>query len=289
MKSARTVALVTARETGTLDEDMEPLLAALRAEGAHAEPAIWDDPSVDWKRYSLAVLRSTWDYSRRRDEFLAWATDVEDRVRLANTARIVRWNTDKHYLGELAAAGVPTVPTHFIEPRQKVRFPFPGEFIVKPTVGAGSMDVARFQEPGRPAEEHVERIHRSGRSAMIQPYLGRVDLEGETALVYFGGEYSHAIRKGPMLGPSREVLGGLFLKEDIRPRTPSREELALGQRALAASPEPCLYARIDVIPGADGLPLVLEFEATEPSLFFSHSSGSATRYAKAILHWSNRS
>ena len=283
------IALVTAREAGTLDDDLEPLLVALRAEGADAEPAIWDDPHVDWGRFELAVLRSTWDYSRRRPEFLAWATDVEARVRLANPARIVRWNTDKHYLAELAAAGVPTVPTHFLEPGQTIHFPFGGEFVVKPTVGAGSMDVGRFPEPGLAAMEHVQRLHRSGRSAMIQPYLKRVDESGETALVHFGGEFSHAIRKGPMLGPSREVMGGLFLKEDIRPRTPSPAERDLGQRALKAAPEPCLYARIDVIPGPDGSPVVLEFEATEPSLFFAHSPGSAARYARCILDWATRS
>ncbi|MBV8878524.1 MAG: hypothetical protein JO332_01040, partial [Planctomycetaceae bacterium] len=103
------IALVTARETGKLDDDMEPLLAALRAEGAVAETAVWDDPSVDWTRYELAVLRSTWDYSRRRDEFLAWAARAERQVPLANSARIVRWNTDKAYLGDLRAAGVPIV------------------------------------------------------------------------------------------------------------------------------------------------------------------------------------
>lgn len=279
---------MTARETGTLDEDMEPLLASLRAEGAEAEPAIWDDPAIDWGRYALAVLRSPWDYSRRRDEFLAWTARVEKTVRLANSARIVRWNTDKHYLGELAAAGVPTVPTHFIEPEQPLRFPFDGEFVVKPTVGAGSLDVGRFEAPGPAADEHVRRIHRSGRSAMIQPYLRRVDQAGETALVHVAGEFSHAIRKGPMLGPSREVMGGLFLKEDIRPRRPSPAELALARRALEAAPEPCLYARIDVIPGADGDPVVLEFEATEPSLFFAHHPGSATLFAKAILDRTRR-
>ncbi|HVR82844.1 MAG TPA: hypothetical protein VMU54_00945 [Planctomycetota bacterium] len=282
------IALVTARETGTLDDDMEPLLAALRSEGAAAEPAIWDDPTVDWSRYALAVLRSTWDYSRRRREFLAWAARVEEKVRLANTSRIVRWNTDKRYLEELGAAGVPVVPTHFIETEETILFPFDGEFVIKPTVGAGSMDVARFSEKSPAAEEHVRRIHRSGRSVMIQPYLKRVDEAGETALVFFAGEFSHAIRKGPMLGSSPEVLGGLFLKEDIRPRTPSAAELALGQRAVRASPEPCLYARIDVIPGVDGSPVVLEFEATEPSLFFAHSLPSATRCARAILDWCHR-
>jgi glutathione synthase/RimK-type ligase-like ATP-grasp enzyme len=281
----RPIALVTARETGKLDDDMEPLIAALRAEGAQAEPAIWDDPSVDWGRYELAVLRSTWDYSRRRAEFLAWAESVESKVRLANSARVVAWNTDKHYMSQLRAFEIPIVPTAFIDPGHPVKFPFEGEFVVKPTVGAGSMDVGRYAERSRDAEEHVLRLHRSGRSAMIQPYLKRVDEAGETALIYFAGEFSHAIRKGPMLGASCEVLGGLFLKEDIRPREATPAERALGQRAVQASPERCLYARIDVIPGLDGAPVVLEFEATEPSLFFVHHPAAATRYAKAILNW----
>ncbi|HLY76028.1 MAG TPA: hypothetical protein VKU80_18060, partial [Planctomycetota bacterium] len=175
------IALVTAREAAGLDDDMDPLLTALRAEGAPAEPAVWDDPTVDWSGYALLVLRSTWDYSRRRNEFLAWATQVEKKVRLCNSARTVRWNTDKHYLGELGAAGVPIVPTRFIEPGETIRFPFDGEFVIKPTVGAGSIGVGRFPEKNLAAEDHVRRLHRSGRSAMIQPYLDRVDEAGETA------------------------------------------------------------------------------------------------------------
>ncbi len=279
-----TIALVTAREAVGYDEDMEPLLAALKAEGAAAEAPIWDDPAVDWSRYRLAVLRSTWDYSRRREEFLAWADQVEKKVPLANSARIVRWNTDKGYLRDFAAAGVPVVPSHFIEPEDPVRLPYSGEIVVKPSVGAGSMDVGRFPETGPAAEEHVRRLQKARRRVVVQPYLGRVDKAGETALIHFGGVYSHAIRKGPMLGASREVVGGLYLKEDIQPREPSADERRVAELALKAAPGPFLYARVDLIPGPEG-PVVLEFEATEPSLFFKHSAGSAARYARAILSW----
>src|SRR6185295_1271455 len=166
------IALVTAREAEGLDEDMAPLLAALKAEGAEAEAAAWDDPAVDWSRYALAVLRSTWDYSRRREEFLAWTDRVERKVRLANTAAIVRWNTDKNYLRDFAKAGVPIVPTHFLDPGDPVRLPFPGEIVVKPAVGAGSMDVGRFPEPGPAAEEHARRLLQAKRRVLVQPYLG---------------------------------------------------------------------------------------------------------------------
>jgi len=279
-----TIALVTAREAVGHDEDMEPLLAALKAEGAAAEAPIWDDPAVAWSRYTLAVLRSTWDYSRRREEFLAWADQVERKVPLANSARIVRRNTDKSYLRDFAAAGVPVVPSHFIEPDDPVRLPYFGEIVVKPSVGAGSMDVGRFPEPGPAAEEHVRRLQKARRRVVVQPYLGRVDTAGETALIHFGGVYSHAVRKGPMLGASREVVGGLYLKEDIQPREPSADERRVAESALKAAPGPFLYARVDLLPGPEG-PVVLEFEATEPSLFFKHSAGSAARYARAILSW----
>jgi glutathione synthase/RimK-type ligase-like ATP-grasp enzyme len=278
------IALVTAREAVGHDHDMEPLLAALKAEGAEADAPIWDDTSIGWSRYDLAVLRSTWDYSRRRDEFLAWADQVEKKVRLANTAKIVRWNTDKNYLRGLAAAGVPIVPTHFIDPEDSIRLPYPGEIVVKPAVGAGSMDVGRFDGPGPAAEEHVRRLQQARRRVLVQPYLRDVDQAGETALVFFGGVYSHAIRKGAMLGASKEVVGGLYLKEDIQPREATPEERRVGEQALKAAPGPFLYARVDVIPGPGG-PVVLEFEATEPSLFFDYSAGSATRYAKTALSW----
>jgi glutathione synthase/RimK-type ligase-like ATP-grasp enzyme len=226
------IALVTAREAVGHDEDMEPLLAALRADGAQVESPIWDDPAVDWSRYKLAVLRSTWDYSRRREEFLSWADQVEQKVRLVNSAKIIRWNTDKNYLRDLQRAGVPIVPTHFIDPGDPVRLPYTGEIVVKPAVGAGSMDVGRFPEAGKAAEEHVRRLQQAKRRVLVQPYLGHVDEAGETALVYFGGVYSHAIRKGPMLGAAREVVGGLYLKEDIRPREASAAERRVGDLAL---------------------------------------------------------
>src|SRR5436190_16956197 len=118
------IALVTARDVGPLDEDMEPLKAAVRAQGAEADVVAWDDPAVDWGAYVLAVVRSTWNYVGRRDEFLAWAERVERLTALANPASVLRWNTDKHYLPELAAAGVATVPTAVLEASDPVRLPF---------------------------------------------------------------------------------------------------------------------------------------------------------------------
>jgi hypothetical protein len=272
------------------------LVEPLARRGIVAVPAVWDDPDVDWGAFDLVLLRSTWDYSRRRDEFVAWAAAVPPRPsgasRLVNPADVVAGNTDKRYLARLAGAGVPVVPTEWLEPWASWRPPSTGEVVLKPVVSAGSLETGRYDltdpEHRRLAEEHVRRLQRAGHRLMIQPYLSAVDSAGETAQLYFGGAFSHAIRKGAMLdGPYRES-GVLFHEERIRAREPSRVERATADAVLAAAqrvlgvPADLLYARVDLIPGPDGSPLLVELEFTEPSLFFGYEPGAADRFADAV-------
>lgn len=268
------VALVTSAEAKSLDEDLPPLLAALRELGVDAEAVVWDDPKADWDR--LAVVRSTWDYVPRRAEFLAWA---DARTRLLNPAAILRWNTDKRYLREL---DVPVVPTEWIEPGTSIRLPADRPFVVKPAVSAGAKDTARYA-PGDPAAvEHVRRLQAEGRVAMAQPYLEGLDVHGETGMIFIDRVFSHAIRKGAILRPDVEYVNGLFAKESIGRREPSPAERELAERTLARVTGELLYARVDVAPGPDGRPLLLELELTEPSLFFAQSDGAERRLARAI-------
>lgn len=297
------IALVTAREALALDEDMPPLVLAIRAQGADVETPFWDDPGVDWGRYDKAVLRSTWDYVDRIEEFLDWADRCAEQTHLANPPTVVRWNTDKHYLVQLANAGVPVVPTRFVEPgadpaAELGRFLAGGpgafsvgscdgshQFVVKPSVGAGSRDAARYtRADAARAVAHLSRLLATGRSTMLQPYLDRVDDQGETAVIYIGGEYSHAIRKGPLLRLGDELVAGLFAPEHISPREPDAAERRVAAAAFAsiAAAKP-LYARIDLIRNEHGDPVVLELELTEPSLFFLHAPDAAGRFADALL------
>lgn len=280
------VALVSSRDAAGLDEDLAPLLVALQERGAMPEVTVWDDAAVPWQAFDLAIVRSTWDYAPRRDEFLRWADHVTTRTRLANAAPVLRWNTHKRYLAELAARGVPVVPTHWVEPGDSAAIPFTGDVVAKPAVSAGARDTARHAAGDPSALAHVRQLQSAGRSVMVQPYLPRIDAEGETALVFLGGAYSHAFRKGAILDTRPRYVGGLFAHEDIRAREPSRAERDLAERALDAAPFPrreLLYARVDVVPGADGQPLLLELEATEPSLYFALAPGSAARLAHAIV------
>ena len=294
------IAIATCAELPDLDEDERRLIDALFELGADAQPAVWDDSSIDWGSFDAVILRATWDYSRRLEEFIAWTRRVASVTVLLNPADIVEWNTDKRYLTDLAAAGVPTVPTAFLEPSalpesaaEPVAWAPPAgfaEFVVKPVVSAGSRDTMRYSPAtsGDAPDLHVRRLLAAGEAVMIQPYLEAVDTIGETALVFIGGEFSHSIRKGQMLrlDTEGEKVAGLYVIEDINPRAASPAERAVADAALAAIPggfDRVLYARVDVIPDASGAPVVLELELTEPSLFFQHDHAAAPRLAAAIL------
>ena len=282
-RQTRRVALVTCTDLPGLPPDDQLVIGPLAARGVAAEPAVWDDPGVDWAAYDLVVPRSTWDYPNRRTEFIAWA----DRVpRLANPAPVIRWNTDKRYLDALARAGVPVVETRWLDGPGWV-LPASGEYVLKPVIGAGGVDSGRYDlsDPAhrRLAAELIGRVHAAGRAMMVQPYLPAVDTDGETALLYLGGAYSHAIRKGPLLTGPDYGVDGLYRPEDISPREATAAERAVGEAALAAVPgADLLYARVDLIPDAAGRPLLVEFELTEPSLFLGYAPGAADRFADAI-------
>lgn len=290
--SKPTVALITALAARDLDEDMPSLESALRAAGADVTIAEWDRPH-DWGRFDAALLRSTWDYPQRLTEFFEWAETVSRMTKLLNPLPVVRWSSDKHYLGDLANEGVPTVLTKFVEPGEQPAAriadfsnqPDVAEFVVKPAIGAGSRDAQRFgREEREDAVRHAQRMLDEKRSVLLQPYLGRVDEYGETALIYFEGGFSHAIRKGPLLKRKEGPTTELFAKESITTRVPDAAELSVGARALEAMPfDTSLYARVDLIRDQDGAPVVLELELIEPSLFFPFAAGSAERFAAAVM------
>ena len=292
------LALATAIAAAALDDDLPPLLDACARAGIHTVARAWDDPTVAWSRFDAVLLRSTWDYTQRLPEFLDWCARVSQQTQLINPLPVVRWNTDKHYLAELAAAGIPVVPTAFVEPDSE---PLPAlhgflamhadadEFVVKPAVGAGSRDTQRYaRTQDFAAANHLARLLEDGRSAMLQPYLASVDHDGETALMHFDGVFSHAIRKGALLLRDEGPTSHLFAAESITPRLPAADELELAQKVLAAATRalrleaPLSYGRVDLIRGHDGAPQLLELELCEPSLFFEHSAGSADRYAAAL-------
>ncbi|AXE25089.1 hypothetical protein C0216_17985 [Streptomyces globosus] len=283
MTGTTRVAVATSALGLAHDSDLPVLLEALRARGLEAEAADWNEPDRDWSRYSAVTIRSTWDYALRRPSFLAWAEAVEAATLLDNPADVVRWNTDKRYLHDLADRGVPVVPTRFAAPGEDVPLPEEGHFVVKPSVSAGAQDTARYAPHQRGlAAAHAAALHASGRTVMVQPYLSRIE-EGERALVFLGGVFSHAIRKGPVLTETG-LDNTRTPHPGLAPHQPTAPERELARAALAAVPadRPLLYARVDIATADDGRPVVMELELVEPDLFLGHSADGAARLAGLI-------
>ncbi|MCW2544320.1 MAG: hypothetical protein JWM40_1872 [Frankiales bacterium] len=229
---------------------------------------------MDWDAFDLVLIHTTWDYIDRREEFVAWAESV---ARLRNTAEVIAWNTDKTYLRELEAAGIPIVPTTWLAPGDA--FTPPGHaFVVKPTVSAGAQDTAAYPAGDRASIQHVKDLHGRGKTVMVQPYVTAVDEVGETSVLVFDGEVSHAARKSAILTVGAGVDNEINSRSFISPMTPTEAEVAMARRVISAVPHDLLYARVDLMPG----PVLIELEVTEPSLFLRHAPGSAERFAKAI-------
>jgi hypothetical protein len=278
------VALVVDKASGDLHGDGPLLMAAFRKLAVEAEIVPWG-AGPDWGSFDGVLIRHTWDYIFERDSFLAWAEDVSERTRLANSAEVLRWNTDKRYLREIEAAGIPIVPTAWVAPGEDVPEVEWESFIVKPSVSAGARLSARYLR-GDDIASHVERIHMSGAAAMLQPYVTTVDDEGETGTYVFGGEVSHAIRKGPVLNtihsPRDDLSAASHQRVGPAPVEPTLA--AFGLRVLQRAPA-VLYARVDTVIDREGHPMLMELEVTEPFLFLEHAPEAADRFARAVSQW----
>lgn len=285
------IGLVTAAVARELDTDLPLLGAALERAGIQFHFVDWHDESVDWSQYSLLVLRSTWDYHLRRDEFLQWLERVSQLTTVRNSREVVQWNSDKKYLGELSGAGIAIVPTQFVSSAQEIHFTNSVmDVVVKPSISAGSHDTFRYRDVAQEMSvvtAHIARIVTSGATAMVQEYQHGIDGVGETGLVYLNGAYSHAFRKGAILQHRPDMSNGLYAAEDVGEREASdaeqataRQVLSFVERKFGAMP---LYARVDLIPQNNGEPQLMELELVEPSFFLWASAGSADRAAQAII------
>ncbi len=261
------IVLAGCRQLVTGDGDDDGLVSALRQRGLSARWLSWDDPAT--LTADLVILRATWDYIERLDEFLDWTQRVPN---LLNAPSVVAWNTDKIYLRDLMMAGVPVLDSEFYAPGELVHLPC-GEVVVKPAVGAGSVGAQRFSDHNA-ARDHAANLQEAGSTVLVQPYDPRVQ-DGETALVFLGGQRSHAFTKGPILrAPGERPLfdaSGTYAEESLTPADPDFELWDVGYAALAAAAAKLdmaasdfLYARVDLIGTHD--PLLLELELVEPSL-----------------------
>jgi glutathione synthase/RimK-type ligase-like ATP-grasp enzyme len=275
------IALVTAATQPNLCEDDQPLLGALADAGVDFSVVNWDDPAVDWSGFEEVVLRSPWDYPSRPTDFLAWYERVAGQTRVHNAFPIVERNQHKRYLVELAAAGVPVVPTVVItaqeDARRVAREHGWDHAVIKPAIGLGGRSVATFRADTGPAEPPLQG---DATQWCVQPYVPSIRTEGEYSVVVIGGVVQHALLKRP--GPDdfrvHDGRGGTH-----RPH-PVTDELSrvAGEVLTAFGAQDELIARVDVIRLDDGRPALMELDVTSPCLYTCHNSALAAAFAPAV-------
>lgn len=287
--SRRRVALASCRDLPQWEVDDRPLLAALRRRGVDLHRPSWDDPSFAWREMDACLIRTTWDYQERLDDFLAWARSTAATTRLFNPLPIVEWNARKTYLRDLEARGAAIVPTVWLpagaSPDLSARLAGRGwrRAFIKPVVGATSRETLPFRTDaaGLPAaRRHLERLL-PREPMMLQPFLPRVLDEGELSQLWIDGAFSHGVRKVPVPGDYR-VQDDFGARDE--PWRPTPAELEVGRRILAAAgADDLLYARLDFLLDDGGELLLSELELIEPSLFLRHREEAAERLAEALL------
>lgn len=279
----------------TLDDPQDfviddPLMhAELRARGHQVSEVPWRHPAC-WDDYDLVIIRTPWDYQKAPDAFLTVLEEIAaSSATLANNRSIVRWNLTKHYLVDLEQAGIPIVPTRWHldgADRADIHQAFSAfgcpELIIKPLVSANADHTYRLPAGNWQAQaDQLDSIFRD-RPCLLQPFISTVTARGEWSLFFFGGRYSHAIRKIPKAGDFRvqEEHGADILAAD------APESLqVLAASAMACAPGQLLYARVDFLTTDDHHPLLIELELIEPSLYFRMHPGAAHHFADAVERW----
>jgi glutathione synthase/RimK-type ligase-like ATP-grasp enzyme len=259
------------------------LLDAFAERDVDARWVVWDDPGVDWSA-GLVAVRATWDYEQRREEFLEWARSLPW---LLNSAAVFAWNTDKSYLTQLAAAGVPVVPTIVVQSAAELPAAVAEvsagldrpDAVVKPTVGAGGRGVVVLDGPALHGPDDF-----GPGPWIVQPLVESVRTEGETSVFVLGGQVVSQAQKVPAPGEIRvhEQYGGSTVP------VPVTEEAAdLARRTVEAASSllgrTLDYARVDQMRLADGTLAVSELEATEPGLYLDVLPGNAGAFADLVL------
>ena len=273
------LALATCATVPAWEVDDRPFHAALAARGIPVTHAVWDDPSIDWHQFDAVVIRTTWDYQEKRDAFVAWAEQLP--VALHNPADIVAWNTHKSYLRDLERRGVPIVPTEWLargtSPDVAALCAQRGwrRAFLKPCVGATSRETLRFDAGDPAAQRHADRLLPT-EDLMLQPYLPRVETDGELSAIFIDGTLTHGVRKVPVPGDYR--VQDDFGAKDYPIDFP---DVPLAKAAVDAVGRRLLYARADFLISDNGLWLT-ELELVEPSLFFRHARHAADALADAI-------
>lgn len=279
------ISLITYRDLTELDPDDQLLKAALERRGCKVQGLVWDDESVDWANAGVCIVRSTWDYHLHYEKFCSWLSELAKVTSVLNPPDLIKWNSKKTYLRDLMNAGLPVIPTVFIDANNRRSLAEIlsennwSEAVIKPVVGLATSGVKKIdssKEGLLAGEDHLSCLLKNG-EVMVQEFLPSVDGYGERALSFIDGKYSHCIRKSPF---QKLAVAGRAGETAVEA---SAEEIAIAGRTLAYLKVIPLYARVDLVCDKGDRPLLMEFELVEPSLFLQTKPEAAETFADAVM------
>lgn len=261
------------------------LQAALLQLGISSVRVDWSRPDIDWSQFRCAVFRSTWDYFDKQSEFQKWLSFVKTQTRLCNDARLIFWNMDKHYLADLEARGVTTVPSRFIERGSSANLLMLlketgwNEAIIKPCISGAARHTYRFDPDKASSLEAIMEPLLLEESFLLQPFQESILRDGEDTLMFFGNRFTHAVRKVAKPGDFRvqDDHGG-----KVYHHVATDEQIEFAQRALAACEPAPAYGRVDLVRDNQGNFAVMELELIEPELWLRNHPPSAMAFAESI-------
>ncbi|MGF1923532.1 MAG: ATP-grasp domain-containing protein [Bacteroidia bacterium] len=283
------IALVTYNDNGAyssiVKNEDDLLIDYLQTKGLFVEKAIWNDPSVNWEDYDLAIIKSPWDYFNLISDFYNWLTELEkNQVKVFNPIPTIRWNSDKHYLQDIKDAGLKVAECIFLKQGQTVDLNQyftqlnVENLIAKPVVSGGSKNTFKINLGNVDQVNQQLNFLLVDEDFIIQPFLKEVEEDGEWSFLFFGGNFSHALLKKAKEGDFRvqHVFGGT-----VHPMQPSIEMITVAQQYVDRFAENCLYARVDGVI-VNGEFLLMELELIEPYLFLDTNKESLANYYQAL-------
>ncbi|MEL7123775.1 MAG: hypothetical protein AAFO07_30320 [Bacteroidota bacterium] len=278
------VLFVTASSLPRPDVETIRLLKLIEEKGKKGDIKSWENQSVDWSACKLCIIRSPWDYFTKIDAFTTWLEHIKGQTMIWNPVDIISWNINKKYLLELSQKGISVVPTLFVEKGDNRKLEkllsndFTETFIIKPAVSASAFQTKKFSRVDPIANKHLSELV-TMRDVLLQPFIPEILEVGENSLIFFFGQFSHAIKKSPKTGDFRiqSEFGGTITKH-----IPSEEEMELAKATLKALPTAVAYARVDIVTTKNG-PLLMELELIEPQLFLDFVPEGREKFAQIIV------
>jgi len=276
------LALATSALIPGIHADDAHFVESLIRVGVEPTTCVWNDPGVDWSRFDAVLIRTTWDYFKLYPAFKVWLDQLP--IPTINNTALLRWNSDKRYLLELETLGVEVIPTRTAKGTElaaSLATMHGQKVVIKPTISGGAWHTLLGVVGDEEFAQAITQLPAEF-EYLLQPFLPEIMADGEWSLLFFDGQYSHAILKRAASGDYRvqAMFGGS--EEAVEP---SAVMIASAERALAAvatlgHPDHA-YVRVDGVL-VDGRFLLMELEMIEPHLFLTHRPDAAERFASNL-------